>query len=115
MRMHCGNSLLRTEFVHEVGKHIKAYVVMPWIGYNIGKRIAGSKAFFHAVSKLCITFTFCAGKITEQPAKILSRAISRLKIIAQNIVGRFHKRIFLCCDRTLVSMTKFMKRKPVPH
>lgn len=58
MRMHCGNSLLRTEFVHEVGKHIKAYVVMPWIGYNIGKRIAGSKAFFHAVSKLCITFTF---------------------------------------------------------
>lgn len=69
MRMHCGNSLLRTEFVHEVGKHIKAYVVMPWIGYNIGKRIAGSKAFFHAVSKLCITFTFCAGKSPSSQPK----------------------------------------------
>ena len=113
--MHCGNSLLRTEFVHEVGKHIKAYVVMPWIGYNIGKRIAGSKAFFHAVSKLCITFTFCAGKLTEQPAKVFSRSVSWLKIITEDVVGCLYERIFLCCDRTFISMTKFMKRNPVFH
>ena len=95
-----------------LSKHIKAYVVMPWIRYNIGKRIAGSKAFFHAVSKLCTTFTFVPEKSPSSQPKILRPGDKSAQNNNRGCCWLSPTNgFFLCCDRTFISHDQIHEAK----